>query len=86
MAFFWKIKRLVGFIMFVASIIAFIAFGINIGIIIDLFREGSGFQGFAEALAATMNLLATPLILFTLGLIALLIPRPRRDRDNRDRG
>jgi|GEM_PF-1510874 len=83
MWFFWKIKRLVGFIMFVASVIAFVAFGMNVGGVIEMFRDASGFNGFAEALAFCMQLLFVPLTLFALGLICMLIPRPRRDRENR---
>ena len=75
----WGIKKIVAMVMFVASIIAFISFGMNFGNVIDLFRDASGFNGFADAVNATIHLLAIPLILFTLGLIALFIPRPSRD-------
>ena len=75
----WKIKRIVGFVMFVASLVTLIAFFMNLGYVADLFRGAEGFNGFAAALRVTLEILATPLILFTLGLIAMLIPRAKRD-------
>jgi len=72
----WKMKVIVAFVMFVASIIAFISFGMNVSHIVDVFRAGSGFRDFAQAVSYTLEYLATPLILFTLGLIAMFIPRP----------
>jgi len=68
------IKRIVGFVMFIAAIILFIAFFMNFGTYVDLFRIGSGFRGFAGAFRVMMESLATPLILFALGLICMLMP------------
>ncbi|MCL2522027.1 MAG: hypothetical protein FWE36_04115 [Erysipelotrichales bacterium] len=72
----WKLKNIVAFVMFVASTIALISFAMNIGNVVDAFRDASGFSGFAEVVSFTIHLLGTPLILFTLGLVALFLPKP----------
>ena len=71
----WKIKKLVAFVMFVAAIIALISFFMNMSNVSDMFA-GSGFSAIAAGVAELVQQLGTPLILFTLGLLTLFIPRP----------
>ena len=75
----WKLKKLLAIVLLVASIIAFISFGMNFTNVIDEFRAASNFRGYADAVNFTIHILATPLILLTLSFIALFIPRPRND-------
>ena len=72
----WKLKKLVALVMFVAASIALISFCMNIGNVVDMFAEVRNFSELAEATNFTIDLLGMPLILFTLGLLALFIPRP----------
>ncbi|MCL2861980.1 MAG: hypothetical protein FWE22_06185 [Firmicutes bacterium] len=76
---FWKIKRLVGFVMFIAAIVTLIVFFMNLGNVAEAFRYAEGFGGYMDALHFVVRLLYIPLILFALGLICMLLPRPRRD-------
>ena len=75
----WKLKKLIAIVLLVASILAFISFGLNFGNVIDEFRAANNFNGYADAVNFTIHILGTPLILLTLGFIALFIPRPQKD-------
>jgi len=71
----WKLKKVVALVMFIAAAISLVAFFLNMGNIGYMF-EGSGFNAFASGINALIAMLFMPLVLFTLGLIALFIPRP----------
>ncbi|MCL2228529.1 MAG: hypothetical protein FWC00_01725 [Firmicutes bacterium] len=72
----WKLKKIVALVMFVAAAISLVAFFMNMGNVADVFRYGSGFNGVANGVNYLITLLFMPLVLFTLGLVALFIPRP----------
>ncbi|MCL2484114.1 MAG: hypothetical protein FWD89_01365 [Firmicutes bacterium] len=73
---FWKIKKLIGFVMFAAALMALISFFMNIGVLAELFSGVEDFNGAAAGIATIIEMAGTPLILFTLGLLVLFLPRP----------
>jgi len=73
----WKLKKLVAIVMFAAALISLISFFMNFGYVIDLFNyQVNDFNSFARVIDTLIAMLFMPLVLFTLGLIALFIPRP----------
>jgi len=70
--------------MFVAAIIAFVVFFMNMGNVAELFSIADSFNGYMLAINEIITTLGLPLILFTLGLIAMLLPRPDR-KDKQDK-